>query len=79
MNAIAIQDPYIIPQKDRGSQLQKVEQKIGHVQAVRVGKTLYISGSVRWNHTNNTSTGAGSVSPHSLDNSAKIAARSSSS
>jgi enamine deaminase RidA (YjgF/YER057c/UK114 family) len=31
-----------------GSRLEKVEKKIGYVQAVRVGKTLYISGSVRW-------------------------------
>jgi 2-iminobutanoate/2-iminopropanoate deaminase len=33
---------------DPGSKLERVEKKIGYVQAVRVGKTLYISGSVRW-------------------------------
>ena len=31
-----------------GSRLERVDEKIGYVQAARVGKTLYISGSVRW-------------------------------
>jgi 2-iminobutanoate/2-iminopropanoate deaminase len=31
-----------------GSRLERVDKKIGYVQAARVGKTLYISGSVRW-------------------------------
>jgi 2-iminobutanoate/2-iminopropanoate deaminase len=34
--------------RNMGSQLERVDKKIGYVQAARVGKTLYISGSVRW-------------------------------
>jgi enamine deaminase RidA (YjgF/YER057c/UK114 family) len=35
--------------QDTGARLERVEKKIGFVQAARVGKTLYIAGSVRWN------------------------------
>ena len=37
-----------------GSQLERVDKKIGYVQAARVGKTLYISGSVRWHQNGHT-------------------------
>jgi len=37
-----------------GSQLARVDKKIGYVQAARVGKTLYISGSVRWHQNGHT-------------------------
>lgn len=40
--------------RNLGSQLERVDKKIGYVQAAKVGKTLYISGSVRWHQNGHT-------------------------
>lgn len=40
--------------RNLGSQLERVDKKIGYVQAAKVGKTLYISGSVRWHQNGQT-------------------------
>ena len=48
MEAQAMQHRMPAAVNNLGSQLERVDQKIGYVQAARVGKTLYISGSVRW-------------------------------
>lgn len=49
MEAAVMTEQYLSSRSDNyGSQVKKIDKKIGHVQAVQVGRTLYISGAVRW-------------------------------
>lgn len=48
MEAIMVQDSFQVRGAGQKSRMERIERKIGHVQAVRVGNTLYISGAVRW-------------------------------
>ena len=54
MNGAIMQQEVPMSFQDTGARLEKVEKKIGYVQAARVGKTLYISGSVRWSQKGST-------------------------
>jgi 2-iminobutanoate/2-iminopropanoate deaminase len=55
MEAAVMAEPYLASRSDHGSQVKKIDKKIGHVEAVQVGKTLYISGSVRWGRNGGSS------------------------
>ncbi len=55
MEAIAEYEPLLVKDGRTGPQIQRIERKIGHAQAVRVGRTLYITGAVRWGQNDKSS------------------------